>query len=56
MRKVLSMVAASILVLSSAVFAHEPADEVYNVVKFPTGLAPTIDADCSDWDAVPGDQ
>jgi hypothetical protein len=56
MRKVALLFSAGIILASSAIFAHEPVDEVYNVVKFPAGLAPTIDANCSDWDAVPGDQ
>jgi hypothetical protein len=56
MRKVGLMVAAASLVAASAIFAHAPNGETHNVVKFPAGRAPTIDADCSDWGAVPGDQ
>jgi hypothetical protein len=56
MRKVALMFAMGILVASSAIFAHDPADEVNNIVKFPAGQEPTIDGDCSDWDAVPADQ
>ena len=37
MRKVALMFAAGLLVAASTSFAHEPVDEVYNVVKFPDG-------------------
>jgi hypothetical protein len=54
MRKVALVVAAGCLLATSA-FAHTPPGEVINAVKFPAGNEPTIDGDCSDWDAVPGD-
>ncbi len=50
------MIVVGVLAVSTAVFAHIPEDEVRNTVQFPAGAEPTIDGDCSDWDAIPGDQ
>jgi len=56
MRKFALMLVVGILAVSSAVLAHDPPGETTIAVKFPAGLEPTIDGDCSDWGAVPGDQ
>ena len=55
MRKI-RMIAIGVIAVSTAVWAHDPPGEVRNAVQFPPGLEPTIDGDCSDWAAVPGDQ
>lgn len=56
MRKFAVMLAAGILVVSSAVLAHDPPGEQTIAVKFPPGNEPIIDGSCEDWGAVPGDQ
>ena len=56
MFKSTQMIAIGLLVVSTAVWAHDPPDEIRNAVQFPAGAEPTIDGDCSDWEAVPGDQ
>lgn len=52
MRKVALMLAVGIMAVSSAVLAHDPPDELEVAVQFPAGSEPTIDGDCSEWDAV----
>ena len=56
MFKSTQMIAIGLLAVSTAVWAHDPPDEIRNAVQFPAGAEPTIDGDCSDWDAIPGDQ
>ncbi len=49
------MIAIGLLAVSTSIWAHNPAGEVRYAVQFPPGYEPTIDGDCSDWDAIPGD-
>jgi hypothetical protein len=52
MRKVALMLAVGVMAASTAVLAHDPPDELNIAVQFPEGNEPTIDGDCSEWDAV----
>jgi hypothetical protein len=56
MRSLRASLAALLVALgATALYAHEPAGEVFFAYQFPAHAVPTIDGDLSDWDVVPAD-
>ena len=54
MKKVFALAAATMLLTSSASFAHFPEGVVFPAWQWPTGM-PTLDGDISEWDMLPDD-